>query len=91
MPEPGDDEGTSSENSTTQPLARRPLSEPHPARMSPHDPAYLLVIRAHDEALRSERETYIDPSSGLVVLTARSLARRGVCCESGCRHCPYLS
>ena len=24
-----------------------------------------------------------------VVFTARYLARRGYCCENGCRHCPY--
>ncbi|HEX7955946.1 MAG TPA: DUF5522 domain-containing protein [Pyrinomonadaceae bacterium] len=24
-----------------------------------------------------------------VVFTARYLLRRGYCCESGCRHCPY--
>jgi len=24
-----------------------------------------------------------------MVFTARFLLRRGFCCESGCRHCPY--
>ena len=24
-----------------------------------------------------------------IVFTARYLLRRGYCCESGCRHCPY--
>jgi hypothetical protein len=33
---------------------------------------------------------YSDPDSGLFVLTAAFLAQRGTCCESGCRHCPYL-
>ena len=27
--------------------------------------------------------------NGLMVLTARFLARRGYCCGNGCRHCPY--
>jgi hypothetical protein len=27
--------------------------------------------------------------SGLMVLTGDYLRRRGYCCESGCRHCPY--
>ena len=31
------------------------------------------------------------PRSGLTVLSAGFLARRGSCCESGCRHCPYVS
>jgi hypothetical protein len=25
----------------------------------------------------------------VIVFTARFLLRRGYCCESGCRHCPY--
>jgi hypothetical protein len=25
----------------------------------------------------------------MMVFTARFLLRRGFCCESGCRHCPY--
>jgi hypothetical protein len=27
--------------------------------------------------------------NGFVVFTASFLKRRGNCCESGCRHCPY--
>lgn len=27
--------------------------------------------------------------NGLLVFTAHYLRRRGYCCESGCRHCPY--
>ena len=52
--------------------------------------AYPQVIGAHDEALGAGEDTYVDPISGLMVLTAGFLARRGFCCESGCRHCPYL-
>jgi len=26
---------------------------------------------------------------GLLVFTAAFLRKRGYCCESGCRHCPY--
>jgi hypothetical protein len=33
----------------------------------------------------------VDPRSGYTVLTAAYLARRGHCCESGCRHCPYVA
>ena len=32
---------------------------------------------------------YIDPRSGLFVLTGAWLAARGSCCGKGCRHCPY--
>ncbi len=71
-------------------LADRPLSQPHPDRIAPDNPAYSQVIAAHDAALHAGADTYLDPISGLVVLTAAFLARRGFCCESGCRHCPYL-
>lgn len=27
--------------------------------------------------------------NGLMVFTAAYLKRRGFCCRSGCRHCPY--
>jgi hypothetical protein len=27
--------------------------------------------------------------SGLMVLTANFLLKRGYCCGNGCRHCPY--
>ncbi len=27
--------------------------------------------------------------NGLMVLTAEFLRKRGYCCKSGCRHCPY--
>jgi hypothetical protein len=73
-----------------EPLAPRPLTEPHPDRL-PHDhPAYGAVVRAHRAALDDGADTYVDPVSGLVVLTAGYLARRGTCCGSGCRHCPYV-
>ena len=29
--------------------------------------------------------------AGLMVLTRSYLSKRGTCCESGCRHCPYSS
>ena len=33
------------------------------------------------------RDYYIE--NGLWVFTAYFLQRRGYCCQSGCRHCPY--
>ncbi|MCE3008641.1 MAG: DUF5522 domain-containing protein [Bacteroidetes bacterium] len=36
-----------------------------------------------------EGEDYYLNEQGLMVLTAEYLARRGYCCGSGCRHCPY--
>jgi hypothetical protein len=44
---------------------------------------------AHATAQAEGRDTYRDPATGLQVMTAAALARRGACCGSGCRHCPY--
>ena len=33
---------------------------------------------------------YLDPATGLFVMTAATLLERSTCCETGCRHCPYL-
>jgi hypothetical protein len=47
------------------------------------------VVAAHDAAVAEDEPGYIDPASGLFVLTAAYLADRGTCCDQGCRHCPY--
>ncbi len=44
---------------------------------------------AHDLAVESKSDGYLDPHTGLFVFTAAFLLRRGNCCDSGCRHCPY--
>ena len=74
-----------------EPLADRPLTEPHPDRLWPDDPDFAQVTRAHAEALAAGADTYVDPRSGFTVFTAACLARRGHCCDSGCRHCPFVS
>jgi uncharacterized protein DUF5522 len=38
-------------------------------------------------ALQEGDDYYLE--DGLMVFTAAFLQRRGYCCESGCRHCPY--
>lgn len=48
------------------------------------------VIRIHEAACRRKEVGYLDPGTGLFVLTATYLAARGYCCGTGCRHCPYL-
>jgi hypothetical protein len=75
----------------TEPLATRSLADPHPDRLSPEHPLYAEILRAHWEALQSRADSYVDPATGLTVLTAGFLARRGYCCDSGCRHCPYVT
>jgi hypothetical protein len=90
MSEKMGDSGGNGADPGSAPLAGRALSVPHPDRLSPSDPDYSRIARAHDDALRSGADTYLDPRSGLLVLTAGYLAARGFCCDSGCRHCPYL-
>ncbi len=90
MPEFGSEGDAPRRRSPPQQLADRPLAVPHPDRLSPNDPAYSQVIDAHDAALRAGADSYVDPATGLTVLTAGFLAARGYCCESGCRHCPYV-
>ncbi len=34
--------------------------------------------------------TYLDPATGYAVMTAEYLAERNACCDSGCRHCPWI-
>lgn len=44
---------------------------------------------AHDAAVARGDAGYLDPDSGLFVMTADYLRAKGPCCSSGCRHCPY--
>uniref|UniRef100_A0A803XM82 Chromosome 1 open reading frame 53 n=1 Tax=Meleagris gallopavo TaxID=9103 RepID=A0A803XM82_MELGA len=40
-------------------------------------------------ACAAGRQTYVDPATGYQVLTEAAHLRRGKCCGSACRHCPY--
>lgn len=68
----------------------RGIDEPHPSRLSPADPHRDAIVAAHRAAVDAGEPGYLDPSTGLFVLTAVELAARGSCCDSGCRHCPYV-
>ncbi|HTC69573.1 MAG TPA: DUF5522 domain-containing protein [Acidothermaceae bacterium] len=48
-----------------------------------------LIQAVHAQAILDGEDGYLDPRTGLFVLTADYLARRGYCCGNGCRHCPY--
>jgi Family of unknown function (DUF5522) len=74
----------------TQRLAPRPFQEPHAERLPLEHPRRSDILVAHTAALANGEAGYIDPESGLFVLTAAYLAERGFCCEQGCRHCPYV-
>lgn len=75
---------------TELPLALRALSEPHPSRLAADDPDRPAILAAHARALAAGEPGYVDPRTGLFVLTAGFLAARGTCCGRGCRHCAYL-
>ena len=47
------------------------------------------IAAAHDAAIARGEAGYMDPITGLFVLTAAYLKERGTCCDQGCRHCPY--
>jgi hypothetical protein len=49
------------------------------------------VRSAHERAMEAGEPMYLDPITGLSVMTATTLLARGHCCGSGCRHCPYPS
>jgi hypothetical protein len=66
------------------------LVRAHPTRLAPAHRAVDEITRRHAEAVRDRRPTYVDPVSGYAVFTAAFLAQRGWCCESGCRHCPFV-
>lgn len=63
---------------------------PHPTRLDPGHPRYREIIDAHRRAQDRGDAGYLDPDTGLFVMTARYLVDRGYCCEQGCRHCPYV-
>ncbi|MGP0029033.1 MAG: DUF5522 domain-containing protein [Acidimicrobiales bacterium] len=74
-----------------EPIADRPLTEPHRDRLSPTDADYEVIVLEHALALSRGDIGYADPRTGLFVLTAAYLKSRGTCCHSGCRHCPFVA
>lgn len=72
------------------PLAPRPLNQPAASRLPANAKSRTEMLAAHTAAMDGDDAGYVDPESGLFVLTAKFLADRGSCCERGCRHCPYV-
>jgi hypothetical protein len=68
----------------------RALRVPHPDRLPPGTPGYDTIRARHDAAVDAGEPGYADPASGLFVMTAATHWARGSCCDSGCRHCPFL-
>ena len=63
---------------------------PHPDRLPCEHPRFEEILRLHEAAVDAHQPGYIDPDSGLFVLTAAYHLERGSCCHNGCRHCPFL-
>ncbi len=43
----------------------------------------------HEAACERGETTYRDPATGYAVFTRIAHLKRGKCCGSACRHCPY--
>jgi hypothetical protein len=71
-------------------LADRSLSEPSTGRLPLDHPNRSNILATHARALEADEAGYLDPDSGLFVLTANYHASRGTCCLQECRHCPYV-
>ena len=72
------------------PLRPDAVERPHPERFSPDHRGYDQCVAAHAAAVRTGQAGYLDPITGLFVITATTHLDRGACCDRGCRHCPYL-
>ena len=70
--------------------ADRPLTQPAQSRLEAGHPRRAEILAAHESALAAGESGYLDPETGLFVLTAGFLVDRGYCCHNGCRHCPYV-
>jgi hypothetical protein len=71
--------------------AARDLHEPHLSRLPLASRHRNAILRAHRAAMAAGHDGYVDPASGYFVMTAATLADRGICCDNGCRHCPYVT
>ena len=66
------------------------IDTPHPDRFSSDDQRFDDCMAAHRLAIVNGQQGYIDPFTGLFVMTAEHLAARS-CCENRCRHCPWVA
>lgn len=63
---------------------------PAPARLAPDDPHRSEILARHERSIEMDTFGYRDPATGLLVFSAAYLWERGYCCQTGCRHCPYV-
>lgn len=48
-------------------------------------------LEAYLDSLEQGSDFYFDVPTGFLVMTAFKHIKRGYCCNSGCRHCPYVA
>jgi hypothetical protein len=65
------------------------LGAPSPRRLDPNRSDFAAIMSAHKLAFERGEHGYLDPTTGLFVMTAAYLWDRGHCCNQGCRHCPF--
>jgi hypothetical protein len=63
---------------------------PAPSRLPRSHPLYDTILAVHSGAIEAGASRYPDPATGFWVFTAEYLWNRGTCCDTGCRHCPYV-
>ncbi|MFZ9629072.1 MAG: DUF5522 domain-containing protein [Ilumatobacteraceae bacterium] len=73
----------------TPPVRPDHVTAPLPSRFGPRHRGFDEAMQRHAAAVERGDPAYADPTTGLMVFTSAFLARRGYCCSSGCRHCPY--
>jgi hypothetical protein len=57
--------------------------------VAPARPPTVEALRLHRAACEAGQAGYMDPDTGLFVLTSWHLHSQGRCCGRGCRHCPW--
>ena len=50
---------------------------------------YNKIIEIHNDAVKNNEYSYIDPATGYIVFTELKAIKRGTCCGMACRHCPF--
>lgn len=75
--------------SSGPPLRPDGITQPRPDRFGESEVGFADAMDRHREAIDAGSPGYLDPTSGLFVMTAAYLRDRRYCCDRGCRHCPF--
>ena len=50
---------------------------------------FCIIMGDFDQFRKLDPEDYYTSPEGFLVFTEKYHLKRGYCCNSGCRHCPY--